>query len=68
MSYVLIGLYLGLTAAVAALNAGGGLLLAFGAFILFGVLSLIGGLAFATICVLKADLMDRLKADSALNS
>lgn len=55
MSYVLIGLYLGTTAAVAALNAGGSLLVAFGLFTLFGGLSLLGGLAIATVCVLRTD-------------
>lgn len=53
MSYVLIGIYLGTTAAVAALNAGSGLLLAFGLFSLFGALSLMGGLLVATVCVAR---------------
>ncbi len=60
MSYVLIGLYLGTTAAVAALNAGGGLLVAFGLFTLFGVLSLLGGLAIATLCLLRAEVSRKI--------
>ena len=54
MPFVLIGIYLGSMAAIAALNAGSGLLLAFGLFSLFGALSLVGGLVIATVCVVRA--------------
>lgn len=62
MTYVLLGLYLGITAAVATLNAGGSLLVAFGLFSLVGALSLLGGLAMAALCLLRTEIATRLRS------
>ncbi|MDJ0993719.1 MAG: hypothetical protein QNI90_09105 [Dinoroseobacter sp.] len=57
MIYVLFGLYLGAIAGMATLNAGGGLVMAFGLFSLFGALSLVAGFALAALCVLRTELL-----------
>lgn len=59
MIYALIGVCLGTVAAVAAFNAGAGVLLTFGVFTLFGALTLVGGMTLAALCIAREELLAR---------
>jgi hypothetical protein len=68
MTYALIGLLIGITAACAVLSAGAGLTLAILAFMSCGILALLSGLAIAAVCVLRADRLEQRSDPRAVNS